>query len=209
MNVAVLGATGRTGRPMVEELLRRDHAVVALVRDPAKLDGLRDRVQVVTGTSTDRPALDHLLTGADAVLSALGPSSRETTLHTDTARTLVEAMPAHGVTRFVGVSGAGIDAAGDQKGARDKAISWLVKRLGGAVAADKQNEYAVFADSDLDWTLVRPPRLVDGPPTREVYHDAHTPGRSSSLRRSDLAIVLVDILDQHLYSQQSAFVAQK
>lgn len=207
MTIAVLGSTGRTGRPLVEELVRRGHSVTALARDPATLGDLRERVRVVSGTSTDPTVLDDLLADADAVVSALGPSSKEATLHTDTAHALVAAMTRHGVARFVGVSGAGIDIHGDRKGPRDKAISWMVKRLGGAVAADKQTEYAVYASSDLDWTLVRPPRLVDGPSTGRAYHDAHTPGRSSSLRRADLAVVLADILDQHLYSRQAPFVS--
>jgi putative NADH-flavin reductase len=208
MNIAVLGATGRTGRPLVAELLRRGHTVTALARDPATLAELGDRVRVVTGTSTDPAALDQLLTGTDAVVSALGPSAKEATLHTDTARALVSAMARHGVTRFVGVSGAGIDVPGDRKGTRDKAISWMVKKIGGPVAVDKQTEYAVYAASNLDWTLLRPPRLVDGPPTGRTYHHAHTPGRSSSLRRTDLAFVLADVLDQNHYTHQAPFVAQ-
>ena len=208
MNVAVLGATGRTGRPLVDELLRRGHTGTALARDPAKLAELGGRVRVVTGTSTDPAALDDLLTGTDAVVSALGPSTKEATLHTDTAHALVQAMARHGVTRFIGISGAGIDVPGDTKGPRDKAISWMVKKMGGPVAADKQTEYAAYAASDLDWTLVRPPRLVDGPPTGRIYHHAHTPGRSSSLRRTDLALLLADVLDQHLYPRQAPFVAQ-
>lgn len=208
MNIAVLGATGRTGRPLVDELLRRGHTVTALARDPAKLAELGDRIRVVVGTSTDPAALDQPLTDTAAVLSALGPSTKEATLHTDTARALVAAMARHGVARFVGVSGAGIDVPGDTKNPRDKAISWMVKTIGGPVAADKQTEYPVYAASDLDWTLVRPPRLVDGPPTGRIHHHAHTAGRSSSLRRTDLAVMLADVLDQHLYPRQAPFVAQ-
>ena len=53
------------------------------------------------------------------------------------------------------------------------------------MVADKPRDYQAFAASDLDWTLVRPPRLVDGPSTGKVTDDAHTPGRSSSIRRAD------------------------
>jgi putative NADH-flavin reductase len=208
MTIAVLGATGRTGRPLVEELLRRGHAVTALVRDPARLGPLGERVTVVTGSSTDAGALDNLLDGAEAVVSALGPTSRDSTLQSDTARALVPAMGRHGVARFVGVSGTGVDVPGDRKSRRHQAISWMVRRLGGAMATDKSTEYEVFAASDLDWTLVRPPRLLDGPATGRVLHDARTPGRSSSIRRADLAVFLADVLDEHLYPRQAPFVSQ-
>ena len=110
MKLAVLGATGRTGSLLVEELLRRGHDLTVLARSPEKLAGLADRVHVVTGSSTDPAALDALLNGGmDAVVSALGPTRKEPDLHTRTATALIEAMHAHDVHRFVGISGAGID----------------------------------------------------------------------------------------------------
>lgn len=220
MKIAVLGATGRTGTPLVDELLRRGHEVSVLVRSPEKLGEHRDQVTVVTGSSTDPGALDQLLAGArggadaaagasvDAVVSALGPTNKEPDLHTSTAKALIAAMPRHGVTRFVGISGAGIDVPGDLKGGRDKVISFLIQKLGGKVVADKPAEYREFAASNLDWTLVRPPRLQEGPATGKVAHDAHTPGRSSSIRRADLAVFLVDVVEQDLYSRQAPFASQ-
>lgn len=81
MRIAVIGATGRTGRPLVEELLRRGHSVSVFVRDPAKLGELAGKVAVVTGDSRDREKLATLLAGADAVVSALGPTAKEGSLH--------------------------------------------------------------------------------------------------------------------------------
>lgn len=155
MDIAVLGATGRTGRLLVAELIRRGHTVRALVRDPGKLattDGLR----VVEGDSRDATALRALIDGADAVVSALGPVGGDTTVHSETARELVAAMTSAGVGRYVGVSGAGIDVPGDRKSLRDKIVSRLIQTLGGAAVADKPREHRVFADSSLNWTLVSP-----------------------------------------------------
>lgn len=137
MKIAVLGATGRTGRPLVEELLRRGHEVSVLVRSPAKLGDLAGRLRVVTGSSTERAALDEVLTGADAVISALGPTKDDPTLMSATARPLVEAMAAAGVRRFVGISGAGQDLPGDRKGRKDRIISAIIQRTGGAIVAEQ------------------------------------------------------------------------
>jgi putative NADH-flavin reductase len=209
MRIAVIGATGRTGGLLAAELLRRGHTVTALVRTPQKLrQEIRDAIEVVPGASTDPEALDRLVAGADAVVSALGPTAKEGSLHTDTARALVPVMSKQGVKRFVGISGAGIDVPGDQKGPRDKVISFLIQKLGGAVVKDKPAEYAVYRDSDLDWTLVRPPRLVDGPVTGRVYSDEHRPGRSSSIRRADLAAFLADVVERDLYPCAAPFVSQ-
>ena len=207
MAVAVLGATGRTGRLLVAELLRRNHRVTVLVRDPAGLGDLAGRVRTIIGDSRDPGALTALVDGVDAVLSGLGPTGKEPTLHRDTAAALVAVMNSAGPRRFIGISGAGIDVPGDQKAFRDRVISTLIARLGGAVVADKPAEYRVWADSGLDWTLVRPPRLRDGAVTGVVEHDARRSTRSTSMRRADLAGFLVDVLEQDLYVRAAPFAA--
>ena len=205
MRVAVLGATGRTGVPLVTELVRRGHDVTVLVRDPDKKT-ISD-TSTVTGSVTDRGALAAALTGVDAVVSTLGPTAKEPDLHTMTAHLIVELLPSAG--RIIGISGAGIDVPGDKNGTRDKIVSFLIRKLGGAVAKDKPREYEVYADSDLHWTLARPPRLMDGPGTGRYYSDAHRPGKSSSIKRADLALFLADCLDQDLYVKQAPFVSSK
>jgi putative NADH-flavin reductase len=115
MMVAVLGGTGRTGQPLVAELLRRGHKVVVLARDPAKLGTVRDEVQVVTGDSRDDAALIELVSGADAVVSTLGPVRQQDMVTRDTAKALISVMRRAGVRRYIGVTGAGIDVPGDQK----------------------------------------------------------------------------------------------
>ncbi|MCB0918837.1 MAG: NAD(P)H-binding protein [Actinobacteria bacterium] len=155
----------------------------------------------------DSTASTQLLVGADVVVSALGPTSKDSDLHTRTAAALIPAMQQAGVSRYVGISGAGIDVTGDQKGLRDKIISFLVQRLGAAMAADKAHEYRAWAASDRDWTLVRPPRLTDQPPTGKIYIHAHRPGPSSRIPRADLAHAVASIAESQQYRQQAPFVS--
>ena len=208
MRVAIIGATGRTGRPLAEELLRRGHHVTVLVRDSVRLGDLADRVTVVTGDSRDAAALARLVVSTDAVVSALGPTAKEPTLHQDTAAALIKVMEEQGVRRFAGISGAGIDVPGDEKSLRDRVISGLIRRLGGAVVADKPAEYQLWAASHLDWTLVRPPRLKEGEATGRVEHHAHRSPGATSIQRADLAAFLADTVEQNLYPQLAPFVAQ-
>lgn len=209
MRLALLGATGRTGAHALRTALARGHAVSALVRDPAKLPAdVRDRVRVVVGDATDAASLTELLAGADAVVSALGPAGRQPDLHTRTARALVEIMSRSGPRQFVGVSGAGIDVPGDRKSRKDRVISTLIQVLGGAVVQDKPAEYAVWAASELEWTLVRAPRLVDGPASGgPLEHDAHRSTRSTRISRADLGEFLVDVVEQDHYPRLAPFVA--
>lgn len=208
MKLALIGATGGTGRHALAAALDRGHDVTVLVRDAARLPhDARGRVRVVLGDSTDPAALTDLLSGSDAVVSALGPTGKQPDLHTRTARALVAVMHSDGPQRFVGVSGAGIDVPGDRKAGKDKVISWLIQTLGGDVVRDKPAEYAVWAGSGLAWTLVRPPRLVQGPATGRLEHDAHRSTRSTSITRADLGTFLIDVVEQDLYRGAAPFVA--
>lgn len=208
MKIALIGATGRTGSLVVTEALRRGHELAVLVRDPGRLPpNVADRVRVVVGDATDPAVLRDLTAGADVVVSALGPTSKEADLHTRTARALVTVLDASGPRRFVGISGAGIDVPGDQKAVRDKIISKLVQVLGGNVVKGKPAEYAVWAASSLDWTLVRPPRLVEGSASDKLEHDAHRSTSSTKIIREDLARFLLDVAEQDLYVRQAPFVA--
>jgi putative NADH-flavin reductase len=206
MLIALIGGTGRTGVLVLDELLLRGYRARVLVRAEGRVrEG--SSVTTVLGDCRDRSTLSVLMEGADAVLSALGPRGREETLHRDTARALVATMPVVGVRRFVGISGMAVAVPGDQRSSSAAVATKIVRLVGGPLTRDKREEYAVFAASDLDWTLARPPRLVDGEETARVEHDAHRSMRSSKIVRADLATFLVDVVEHGWYVRQAPFVA--
>ena len=107
MRVTVFGATGAIGRLVVQQLLDDGHQVTALVRTPAKLTLTHSQLTVVTGQLSDRDAVEQAVSGADAVISALGPSLKRSTTGTqvtDGTRTVVQVMEAQKVTRFIGLA---------------------------------------------------------------------------------------------------------
>lgn len=208
MHIAVLGGTGRTGVHVVTRLVSDGHALSMLVRDPRSVPARAGSARIVIGEATNPAAIADLLAGAEAVISALGPdSNREGSLHTQTARVLIAAMRHAGITRFVGVSGAGVDMPGDAKSAPNRMASWLMQRFAGPAVADKAAEAATWAESGLDWTLVRPPRLVDGPASGRIEHHRHTSPSRTSITRADLAGFLVQVLVDGHYIRQAPLVA--
>ncbi|MEW6522179.1 MAG: NAD(P)H-binding protein [Bacillota bacterium] len=76
MRLAVFGATGISGRLLVQQALAQGHEVRAYARNPAKLDTTCPGLQVVPGDIEDLPAIRQALAGADAVISLLGPTGR-------------------------------------------------------------------------------------------------------------------------------------
>src|ERR687888_2308318 len=75
MRLTIFGASGKTGRHLVEQALEAGHTVTAVVRDPARLPLRHDRVQVVKADVLDPAAIGPAVAGVDAVVSALGPRS--------------------------------------------------------------------------------------------------------------------------------------
>lgn len=160
MLIALIGGTARTGALVLDELLLRGHHLRVLVRADGRVtEG--SSVTTVVGDCRDRSTLGVLIEGTDAVVSALGPRGREETLHRDTAHALVASMRTSDVQRFVGISGMAVDVPRDQRSLSNTVAAQMVRLVGGPLARDKRAEYAVFAASDLDWTLARPPRFVD------------------------------------------------
>jgi putative NADH-flavin reductase len=163
MRLALLGGSGRIGGHVLRWALAGGHEVTAVARDPESLAPAAG-LTVVVGQATDVAVVADAVSGADAVLSALGSRGTKTpSLLADAGAATVAAMAKAGVTRLICVSAAGAFIQSDPD------IGSLVKvvlpRLLARPFADVHAMEAVVSDSDLDWTLVRPTRLVNRPLT--------------------------------------------
>lgn len=207
MKLLVVGATGATGRLVVAEALRRGHVVKALVRDEhAALPG----AETVQGDVRDGEAVATALAGVDAVISCLGVRLGQPigTIRSAGTRSLVAAMSQVGPRRLVKVSAVGV---GTSKPRQSRMARMMWPRIVGAdrLAEADLAERAVFA-SELEWTIVRPPRLVDAttPGRVEVGPDLRT-GFSSQLARLDLARLLVDLAENNRFPRQTVTAVTK
>jgi putative NADH-flavin reductase len=196
MRLVVLGATGKTGRLLVEQALERGHEVVAYVRRPEAVPE-RPGLLVVGGQLTDQPALRSALTGADAVLCAIGPASVKDLFRSDLMRRMLpevaDAMTAAGVRRLVLLSAHGV---GDTA-----ASASTLQRLAFGTAArslyrDKVAAEARLAEAGLDVTTVYPVMLTDGPAKDDdVVRDASAVTRFSGMPKVSRATVARAMLD--------------
>lgn len=166
MRVAVFGATGRTGRLLVEQALEGGHGVTAFVREASRLEVKHERLSVVEGDVRDGARVEEAVSGADAVLAALGHvKGSPGDVQTEGTRRIVEAMRGCGVRRLVSLTGAGVRDEEDRPKLVDRAIVALMERVQPAVLEDGRRHVEVIRQSGLDWTVVRGPRLTDGPRT--------------------------------------------
>ncbi len=203
--LAVLGATGRAGRLVVEEALVRGWRVRAIARDPTKL-AARDGLEVVKGEVTNASDVVALVKGCDAVVSALGivKGGRGDVCSTGTTHALA-AMKQLGVKRYVVVGGAGSQAPGENKPLSGKLINVAMKALLGDIVRDKEKELALLATSDADWTVVRPPMIVDGPKVPVRVGERAPPAMKVSY--AALAAFIVDEVEAKRYVRQAPYIS--
>jgi uncharacterized protein YbjT (DUF2867 family) len=185
MNLAVLGATGRTGRLVVEQALAAGHSVTALVRSPEKLTMGNPNLRLVTGQATDTSALTRALEGADAVISTLGGKG---SVIADSTPAIVAAARQTGVSRVVVLSSFAVER--DRLGAMSRLLSGLAI---GPVIKDHSAGEKVLRQSDLDWTIVYASVLTDGPASGSVAVLPESAKRrmSEKISRADVAAWLV------------------
>jgi putative NADH-flavin reductase len=203
MKVAVIGALGGTGREVVRLALGRGHEVRALVRDAGRLLETPGLTAVV-GDVRDAGRVSELIAGADAVISAVGPTETDRTVCSAATENVLAAMREHRVRRYVLVSGGSATLPDDRKTLIDRLFDLVVRRAERGGLEDKERELALLARADVDWTAVRVPRLVDGPATGKMRVSLERlPARQG--RRSDLAKLLVDQLEDRSYLRKAPF----
>jgi uncharacterized protein YbjT (DUF2867 family) len=195
MKLLVLGGTGRTGRPLLQQALQRGHSVTALARDPTKLANQDPRIRVAQGDVMDVATLVTALQGQDTVLATLTSGSRSygpVRFFTDSVRNIVAAMEQTGVGRLVYVTSGGVEKKDPVHGLMMKLIVHPLLRH---VYEDMGRAEQVLAKSSVGWTIVRPPYLTDGPFTGKYrISERLAPPKGSRLSRADLAHFMLEAL---------------
>jgi putative NADH-flavin reductase len=195
MRLAILGSTGGTGNFLVNEALGAGHTVQALARDATVLPH-HPGLLAVQGDARDEGAVKEVVSGADAVLSALGPrGAKSPGLLATAARNTVGAMASTGARRLICVSAAGAYIAGDPD--VNPVIRFILPRLLATAFADVRAMEDTVRASGLDWTLVRASRLSSRPGTGHyrVRPDLPPPGGGRIARQDVAHFILAALAD--------------
>ena len=186
MKIVVFGASRGAGLKVVEQALQAGHMVTAFIRTPSKVEIKHANLTLFQGDSMDASAVDKAVAGQEAVVSALGPTRPPIAHMMETAaKNIVAAMKKHGVRRIVSTTGAGVRQPEDQPKFIDHFIGFLLNLLAKDVVLDSAANVKVIQASDLDWTVVRFPRLMDGAHTGKYRVGYVGKDSSSQLSRAD------------------------
>ncbi|WP_135822701.1 NAD(P)-dependent oxidoreductase [Halostella litorea] len=202
MNITVFGASGRTGVPLVRQAIDRGHDVVGFVRDPDRFPFEDDRLTLVAGGAYGGDGVREAVAGADAVVSVLGQTDDgPDDLLTVAGEHILAAMEAEGVDRFVTLTGAGVRTEGESVPLSGRVMGVLLKLLQGEVLADAERHVDLVRASGTDWTVVRAPRLTDGPRTGE-YRAGDIELGFESVSRADVADFLLDCVEEGRHARE-------
>ena len=160
MNITIIGASGGIGLETVKRGLDRKHLITTLSRSEIKLEENKS-LKMILGDATNKAALLNSIQNTEAIIVTLGTAKnmKVTTLFSDFAKLIVEIHRENKIdVPFIFVTGFG---AGESKNYVPWLIKLFLKYMLKDVYADKTKMEEIITESDLNWTVVRPGRLLD------------------------------------------------
>jgi putative NADH-flavin reductase len=202
LRLTVVGSTGRTGRHVVEQGLRRGHRITAFTRRPEAIGDASALAGVVAGDGRNAEAVRRAIVGADGVIAIVSADSRAGP-HQAAAvgEVLTAVMTEVGVRRLVVTSSYPI------VGDKPRFPMWLLRRLLAAAYADAAAMERIVGATELDWTVVRLNKLLDRPATGSVQVSRSLLAKPSPVTRADAAAVLLDAVEDQTLAQSAVNVA--
>jgi len=208
MKLLIFGSTGGTGRGLVKQALDQGHSVMAYARDPAKIGDIQhSSLKIVCGDVLDPAAVEGAVAEQEAVFITIGAGAKRTTLREEGTRNIVEAMQGTGVKRLICQSSLGV---GDSRANLPFFTKYIIVAVFLRNAfADHERQEAVVRQSSLDWTIVRPPHLKDGPRTEVYRHGFPTTDTRIKgwISRADVADFMLKQLVDDTYLHQTPGVS--
>ena len=207
MNILIVGATRGIGRQLLEQALASGHSVTALVRDPQRLATQHERLRIVKGDILDADSVSRAMGGQNAVCCSIGVKVPWIiiTVFSEGTKNLLWAMQQNGVKRLICVTGIG---AGDSRGHGGFFYDCIFYPLiAWPIYADKNRQESLIRASDLEWTIVRPGFLTNGPMTKSYRALTNLTGVTAGrISRADVAHFMLMELQSNQYMKQTPLV---
>jgi putative NADH-flavin reductase len=217
MNIAIFGASGGTGRLLTARSLAAGHTITALVRTPAEF-AYRDRVRIIEGSAFDPAAVAKTIENADVVLSALGAHSpiRNENVLPRAIPLIVAAMQQTAtqqkpVRRIIVLGSAG--ALPDSLKKQPAWRRWIIEKIIYTTflkwpVAEQIAQYNILSASNLDWTMVMPPKLTNGDARGRYRIDGDAmPRNASRISREDVADFMMQQIDNPQWLHKGVYIA--
>lgn len=205
IRIAVIGGTGKAGKYVISHLANLGFNIEALVRDPAKLDMETSYLEKVTGNVLNYGSVYSLLEGCNAVISTLGQTKGEDPVFSRAATNIVKAMESRQIKRYIVLTGLTLDTPSDKKGFSTRMKSSAMKLFFKRIILDKQEEYNILKESNLDWTIVRVP-FIEISDEKNATEVSLIDCQGSKISSTSLAEFLIDQIEDKRYLRKAPFI---
>jgi putative NADH-flavin reductase len=212
MRVVIFGATGFSGRAILKEALAKNHQVTILVRNKSAVLSNNKNLTVIEGNVMDRTIVTEVLKNQDAVIQCLGVNGKgngkQTTFVSEATKIVVEEMGKHNVNRLIAMSNVGAgNSAAFQPWIFTKVILPFFMKWLKVIIDDKNRMEPVIMNSQLDWTIVRCPNIVDKPSKGRCHATLDGKGLKLSVTLDDTAAFIVQQLTDNTFSKQAPSIS--
>jgi putative NADH-flavin reductase len=206
--IAVIGGTGKAGKYLVNQLIQRGFRLKLLIRNPEKFLLKNHLIQVVEGNANNATDIHLLMQGCDAIISTLGlgqPPS-EANIFSESTKNVLLAMTNHQIQRYIVVTGLNVNTPFDKKSPKTQfATDWMYANYP-KTTTDKQTEYEILLDTNVDWTLVRLP-LIEQTDERGNIKVSLEDCLGDKVSSTNLADFLIEQLTDESFIKQAPFIA--
>jgi len=196
-NIMVFGASGRTGLEVVGQALEAGNQVTVVLRHPERFPIRHEQLRIITGDVLQPKTYENSFFGIEVVISCLGSRNREpTTVYSEGVSNILMAMQKVNVNRIICLSAGAVEVPPKASFIMKFIIKNVLQRLFKYSYADMLIMETILGQSNQNWTVIRPPRLLNGDKTgnyRTIIND-YLAGMSS-LTRADLAHYIIHHLE--------------
>jgi len=208
IKITVFGATGRTGHSIISLALTQGMVVTAYARQASALASWEGRIRIIQGTLEDTEAIGRAVEGADAVIIAFGPRKGGPQVFCANAtQIIITAMKDRKVGRLVCITGALIGEHYPTRGLFYRTMRKLLVRKAPHLMLDRDGQETIVMNSGLDWTVFKPPRLMNGVerPGTQVGPDLVI-GPAARTTVGSLATAILGELLGHQFVRKAVFI---
>lgn len=206
--IAVLGGAGRTGKFLVNELLRSGYSIKLLLRKPEDFPLQNTNIEIVKGDALDEIAICELLSGCQAVINTISQRKGEPLVAFIATELVLHAMTAFHISRYIVLAGLNIDVPSDKKSPQTAAATTWMKTNFPEIQKDRQLAYQLLAENRVNWTLVRVP-MIEFTEKKSEIETGLFDCKGTSISAASLGEFLVDILHNKTYFCRAPFVWSK
>ncbi len=210
MKIAIFGSTGFLGKVLLKKALDEGYQIKTLVRNPEKLGEFKNRVEFIQGSIFKATDIEETVKGTEAVLSTVGPPQRNPgnpEAYKKAMEDLVSILEKQNIKRFIHTGGAAHPGGENENWSTGRNLLRLFLNLfSKPILVAKHLEWEVLKKSNLDWTLVRPPRITKGVSKGVLIADEKNLARTQ-VNVEDLADFILDQITSEKWLNKAPLVA--